>query len=269
MPPVTHPTRRHRGWLARCRWLCAGACALAVLLAPVPVNAARPPPPSPGESGEIPEDSRWISFVRLIESQWRTRVAVPPASPGEARSHFWQCVEDAWYLAAPGLLAGRESPCARLISAMPRSAEEGPSRAVHDRYRELFGAAAAPPRREDFRACAGSAAGRGDPALLTTCARALTTRAGRVARMPDAERFSSWLGGCKRVLLADVQLVPAGDLPVAPGTAPSPADEEQARHCLRQLPAMYEVRPMRRLSDYWTPEEQRALHLRAQQLAQP
>ena len=81
--------------------------------------------------------------------------------------------------------------------------------------------------------------------------------------LDDDHRFRTWFEGCKRVLIGE-KPVPTAEKGLA---APAPpVDDAHARHCLRVLPTLYEIQWMKKLSDFWTPEEQRALYAKSQQL---
>lgn len=246
--------------------------ALLLLAFAAEANAGRPPRQL-NDPSALPEASRWTSFVQLIGARWNARLELPPDA-SEARSQYWQCVEDAWHLAAPSFLRGRESPCVKLLGSLPESKEAQPSAAFRERMGERLRSMGPAVTRDDFRACASAAGARRDRALLDVCGIALEARAGRVARMEDAERFSTWMGGCKTTLLADARREASGAAVgeatgVTTGRRTDAAEEEQARHCLRHLSSFYEVQRLRKVGDFWTPEEQRLLFLRSQQLAQP
>lgn len=243
--------------------MLAALVALAIVLGPGGARAA-----PAGRDGQIPESSRWLSFVRLVSARWTVRVKSQPGDVDAMRRLYAQCIDDAWYLALGELLA-RGGACDLLLEASPGSDAE-PSRALREEYRQLIDARLVTPDRARFRDCARAAYTRRDAALLRICARALQPRAVLTASVPDAERFQNWLKPCKRALLGDL----------APGTAGSTdggarlaarhsdvGDDDHARHCLRSLPSLYEVQQLSKIGDFWTPEERRALHQRARQLA--
>jgi hypothetical protein len=234
-------------------------------------------------STTMSDDSRWLSFTRLIEARWRIRTEVVGADETVNRRLYAQCVDDAWYLALPNLLSDEKTPCGQLVSALPTSARtrrrNGPTR---DELRAKYVPSGLAPNRNRYLTCTAEAAGRADPELLAVCGLALKPKASVLASLTDDDRFGGWLGGCKRAMLGDLRK-PAADSGAravakpgekAPPESPArplphtPAEDDQARHCLRVLPTLYEVQWLRKLSDFWTPEELRALHLRTQQLGQ-
>ena len=232
---------------------------LITLLCAVPAGAE--PPPEPPRI-ELPEDSRWLSFVRLVEGRWKARTRIPPGGDEERKKLFARCTQDAWQLARPGLLTGRGAPCAVLLGGDEKRTKA--ARRAREEYARRFGALLVAPGEGDYRACIAEVEAGGDRALLEHCALAIRPRAALLVSLDDEDRFQTWFRACKKSILSDVQ-VTAGE---APGlaAAPDPLQEDHARHCLRTLPTFYEVRWMKKLSEYWTPEEQKRLYLRSRQL---
>lgn len=214
-------------------------CLLVCLIAVVAVAAPEGPPPR----AELPESSRWLSFVRLVEARWDVRTRVPPADEDARRALFDRCTSDAWHLSRPGLLA-RGAPCRRLLGepAAPAKVRPRPAPAPA----EVLDAAG-------YRRCVARAAAENRSALLDRCVPSLDHRLEALRVIEDEVRFQRWFGACKKAILHDAE--------------PSdPLQEEHARHCLRTLPAFYEVRWMKKLSEYWTADEQKRLYQRTQQL---
>lgn len=196
---------------------------------------------------KLPEASRWLSFVRLVEARWDMRTRIPPEGEQERNELFTRCTRDAWYLSRPELLAP-DAACERLVQrdAPKRSRPTGDQ---VRRFRSLDASAG----EDGFRACV--AAAEKAPGLLAHCAAALHPGAASMASLDDEARFQSWFGACKKAILGDPEKEEA-----------DPRLEAHARHCLRTLPTFYEVRWMKKLSEYWTPDEQKRLYLRSRQL---
>jgi hypothetical protein len=219
----------------------------------------------------VPESSRWSSFVRLVYGRWEVRARAPGADHASLRQLFEHCTEDAWFLAYGPMLQGALSPCGRLVRTLhPEvSDDESAPRVVKERYRNDFSMAQVSTKYSAFRDCTTAAIDHGDVSLLEICSRAMRPRERVIAAMPDTERFDIWFQSCKKVLLTEVVL------PLPPGSPENlrplqktltEIEKTQARHCFRNLPSLYEVQGLNKLSDFWTPEEQRALYLRSQQL---
>jgi len=219
------------------------------------------------EDVAIPESSRWISFVRLIAERWNAKTEVVPPDQLVLDRWFDQCTEDAWQLAVPGLLVAPDGACARILLGLHRDtdSDEAPSAALREKMRIRFSGMLASPEREDFRACVSEARGRGDAALLAVCAMALRPRIIRLVRMTDPERFGGWLTVCKKAILRGGGPGPRTESRVAEAERRA-AEDELARHCLRVMPALYEVQWVAKVGDLWTPEEQKLLYQRSQQL---
>ena len=243
--------------------------ALIVALLASPVQAGGPP--NSAYDGVLPESSRWISFLRIIEGRWKARTEVLNGESAEIRKQYWACVEDAWFLSSPNMLNDRQGPCVRLVLAQ-HDGEHESSSSLHQQFRATFTSSPDLPHSA-YRSCVTAAAAHGDSDLLPICALAIRPRARLIASLSDDERFGSWLRTCKKVLLTDSKTTQPGSATegvVKPQrSAEELAEEEtQSRHCFRVFPAVYEVKWLKKLSDFWTPEEQRALYLKSQQLGQ-
>ena len=127
-----------------------------------------PRTPSPRRT-PLPEASRWLSFVRLVESRWRVRTTVLDDNRDAVRHQYEQCVEDAWQLAIPTLLTGAKSPCARLLAGAytrPKKARRESRAAVPDaEFAKKFEGALVSPSAAPYRACTNAALARGSTAM--------------------------------------------------------------------------------------------------------
>ncbi len=246
---------------------------------------------------------RWASFVGLVASRWAARVSTSSGRRRKNRQRAADCVADAWYLSLPRLLDGGRSPCVRLAAALARP--KGTSWRAEAERRARWAARLRHPRRapvhREYRSCMAKALREGDSRMVEICAHAVEPRADRMASLSDAERFGGWLRSCKKAILGtDTSFVSSPEsLPEgirakagtgsrtsrvrparaggAPGRASSRspsrprrdfdrAEDEEARHCVRTLPTLYEVQGLKKLSDYWTPAELRALRRRSDEL---
>lgn len=222
----------------------------------------------------LPEESRWLTLVRLVEGRWRSRTEVVEGDAPARRRQLEQCIDDAWYLALPSLVREVRAPCNRIAASLrvpkqERQTEHKRSRKVREHWHRRFADLLLAPTLGEYRACASAAADRGDPTLLAICSLALRPRATVVVALEDDERFRVWLTACKRGMLGELK----PSLPVTAESAPAPPvrgeiDEGQSRHCLRTLPTLYEIQWLRKLGDFWTPEEQRVLYQRMQELGE-
>lgn len=236
-----------------------------ILLALLCLAAALPARAEQDET-VLPEASRWLSFVRLVEARWRERVQVPPDAREERAELYTTCVDDAWYLARPTMLAGARSACGRLVEGL--AVAQGPKKATPARvdWKARAKKQGGVLSLDDYRACTREASDRGDDAVLESCSETLRNRASVVASLPDEDRFRTWMTGCKKAMLGPIAPPAPNETTPAAAPPPVPDADEHARHCLRTLPTLYEVQWMRKLGDFWTPEEQRLLYLRTQQL---
>lgn len=249
------------------------ALILTLLLLPALIlpTVARAAPPRHEVTARyvLPEESRWLSFVRLVESRWRERTTVLENDSDVLARQYDQCVEDAWQLALFGLVDSPKAPCAMLlVDARPRRKGLRADDAPPD-YRRRFEGALVSPSRAEFAGCTDAALALGDASLLATCALALRPRAAMFVSLDDPHRFGAWMDGCKRVMIPAAPAAPKGEKGAAVAPVPPSAEADaHARHCLRNFPTLYEIQWMKKLSDFWTPEEQRALNARSRQLGQ-
>lgn len=218
--------------------------ALSLVLVWLTALAAAATPDGQPPRAELPESSRWLSFVRLVEARWDVRTRVPPEDADTRRALYDRCTLDAWHLSRPALLSPG-APCRRLLGDLKPSARK--TAAVTRR------AAGGGPDEHGYRRCVARAEQERQPALLDHCVTALAQGHDALKALDDEGRFQRWFKGCKKAILDDAD-------------PPDPLQEAHARHCLRTLPTFYEVRWMKKLSEYWTPDEQKRLYLRARQL---
>lgn len=236
---------------------------LLLLLASPPARAgARPAREEDGPT--LSDDSRWMSFVRLVENRWRIRTQIVGEDDAQNRRLLAQCLDDAWFLAVPSLLQDVKSPCSALLDTMraTESRAERAHRPSGGEYRARFSTGLLAPTREQYEACTAEAVDRADPEFLGICALALRPRASLLAGLCDEDRFAGWLSSCKKAMLGGE--VKSGE--TLKPAAHTPAEDQQARHCLRTLPTLYEVQWLKKLSEFWTPDELRVLNIRTQTL---
>ncbi len=216
----------------------------------------------------LADDSRWASFVELVAARWRSRTEVIGDREGENRRLAAECFADAWYLAIPSLVATRRSPCAKLVAALPAPKEANAREAAKTRasFRTSLRPGALPPTRSQYAACVAQAIRQADPELVPFCALAVLPRASVEASLTDDDRFGGWLASCKKAMLGPAAFSPASGRSAPKTASHNAAADEEARHCLRTLPTLYEVQWLKKLSDFWTPAQLRALRRRSREL---
>lgn len=245
--------------------------AFAIVLCLVIASSASASEPVARPNGVPSDVSRWSSFVRIVLGRWDVRAKSLRRDADGARRQFRNCVNDAWFVANSALLSQNTSPCPDLARSAHEKEDDGTAPAtLVEKFRAQFANAASASDYSAYKDCIDAAFDYHDSRLFAACAQALRPRERVLSTLSDEERFNTWLGGCKQILLAEARPVESsdGEAIKTPKKALTEFEKTQGRHCFRTLPALYEVRGMKKLSDFWTPEEQKLLYLRSKQLGQ-